>query len=143
MIDAHGYPIKGRLLPPVPAEMHFRSGVGTQASDGGSSWLGRSGPTKYSYPRGATNIEDYVLTEFSIKDLDLLPYTPRSDLIGIVQALNIDLIRPQGAMRLSDLLNEVHTRGFHYDRIVGNFCRGTIPPHGHWKAVRRKFGFYY
>lgn len=142
MIDSHGYPIKGRSLPPVPAEIHFRSGVGTQAVDTGTSWRMRAGPSKYSYPRGAPDIEDYVLSQFGIDGLGL-SHTPRSDLISIAQRLDIDIIRPLGDMRLSDLLNAVHARGFHYDRIVGNFCRGTIPPHGYWKAVRRKLGFYY
>jgi RHS repeat-associated protein len=130
-IDAHAIARKGHYLNPLPnTEMQFRSGLGTTATDFKTTWSQRiQARTPYRYKAGDTAIPDYVLEEFSIAEhirSGSLSANFRSELADIAQGTGADILRPLGDMRLSDLLNTLEKEGFHYDRIVNNYCRGTI-----------------
>ncbi|WP_434602890.1 RHS repeat-associated core domain-containing protein [Pseudomonas sp. Z4-7] len=140
LIDAHGFARGRYMLKPLPkTDVQFRSGLGTQAGDKGSSWADLvNNRTPYRYAPGATDIPDYILSEYkaaSHLESGMLSTNYQADLIYISKTLNADIVRPIDTMRFSDLINTIHNEGFHYDRIVGNFCRGTIGRNS-WGAVK-------
>ncbi|MCU1722685.1 RHS repeat-associated core domain-containing protein [Pseudomonas sp. 5P_5.1_Bac1] len=101
------------------------AGLGMQSAEAGLRWL-----DWVPSARRARGIDNYLLRQFraAIRELSDVPWL---DLIA-AQALDIDISKPLDYKGVSELLIKAHTRGFHYDRIVGSFCRGTIPPHGYW-----------
>jgi hypothetical protein len=68
----------------------------------------------------------------------------KTQLETMAKLLNADIVRPTSTVLLGDLLDELATQGFTYDRIVGNFCRGTMPYNtpSLIQSFRRAFGWY-
>ncbi|WP_219273880.1 RHS repeat-associated core domain-containing protein [Pseudomonas sp. Xaverov 83] len=149
-IDAHGFAMESQYkLPPMPnTEFQFRSAVGVKAADVKSSWQTRiTGTTPYRYAPGATDIPNYILDEFTITEhmsIGALTSNYKTQLETMAKLLNADIVRPTSTVLLGDLLDELATQGFTYDRIVGNFCRGTMPYNTPplIQSFRRAFGWY-
>ncbi|WP_294737169.1 RHS repeat-associated core domain-containing protein [uncultured Pseudomonas sp.] len=132
-IDAHGTAMESKyLLPPMQnTEVMFRSAPGVKAADVGTNWVTRvTGATPYRYAPGATNIPNYILDEFTVAEhiqLGSLQANYQPILSNIAQSLNADILRPTSTVILGDLINDLTSKGFQYDRIVANFCRGNMP----------------
>lgn len=146
-IDAHGSAMASEhVLSPLSSEFQFRSAPGVKAADVGTSWETRVlGRTSYRHPPGATDIPNYILSEFTVAEhikIGSLPSNYQPILKELAKQLNADILRPTSMVLLSDLITEVTRQGYHYDRIVGNFCRGTMaydtPPLV--QSIRRAIG---
>ncbi|MBU6961507.1 hypothetical protein KRR23_27710 [Pseudomonas sp. CVAP len=146
-IDAHGTAMASEhVLSPLSAEFQFRSAPGVKAADVGTNWETRVlGRTAYRHPPGATDIPNYILDEFTVAEhikIGSLPSNYQPILKELAKQLNADILRPTSKVLLSDLMTEVTRQGYHYDRIVGNFCRGTMaydtPPLV--QSIRRAIG---
>lgn len=154
-IDAHGTAMASEhVIAPLPTtEFQFRSAPGVKAADVGTSWETRVlGRTPYRHAPGSADIPNYILDEFtvaehvSIRSLpqSVLPQNYQPVLKELAKQLNADILRPTSTVFLGDLINELTRQGFNYDRIVGNFCRGTMPYNTSplVQSLRRAFGMF-